>query len=679
MNLHSIRIKMMFPILFLAVILAALLLLMLYMNTEQQKALKIQSEHYFEAIAVVLNADRDLYQARLAKEMIITNQGEQADNQKEFDSNAQQVLERFHKYREYLADEPDIVTQFQAFDQQYQKWLTASRVIQSNYQYRQQMSGTMMVLDQQFGIIRNMLDKAGEALRSKARQLEGNKISVTDLDHFVEAITEILNADRDIYQARLSLQKMVGHVGNFDANKDTFYTNVRQVIQRFNRYRSELVDYPDLTAPYDNFDMLFNEWFQRSDTMVKSLAEKMGQQQQQDEQDDNADQQFADLRSILDKAGELVRKRARSAGKEMIEKMAHMEQTAAVVMVVAFLIALGFGYFVPLRITKNVNGITRRIKEIAEGDGDLTQRINSQAKDELGALANQFDDFVERLRTIIQSVSDQSRALGSMTNELREVSDKAGHITHGLVSASEQIVSAANEMTMSNQQMAEMAKVSADEADRSSALTTQGSDAVQSSSKAIMRLADDIAQTLTRSNELEQSSVDIASVLGVIRKIAEQTNLLALNAAIEAARAGEQGRGFAVVADEVRTLANRTQESTNEIEAIIEKLKNNVTASSQAIQTSRGNADKTIETFKEVDEIFNRLTTSFKEAQQMAQQTSQATQEQSTVSQSIMENLLGLKEQTDGVEDVSSLIRTHSQHITELYQQLDKQVGSFKV
>jgi len=134
-----------------------------------------------------------------------------------------------------------------------------------------------------------------------------------------------------------------------------------------------------------------------------------------------------------------------------------------------------------------------------------------------------------------------------------------------------------------------------------------------------------------------------------------------------------------VVADEVRTLATRTQDSTNEIEAMIDALRSNVQASSHSIVTSRNNVDATTDSFNSVVDILNLLSTSFEEVQSMAQQTSHATQEQATVSDSIMQSLMGLKEETSNIEEVSGLIDTHSREISELYEKLDEHVGSFKV
>lgn len=678
MRLHSIRIKMMLPIVLLAFILAGLVLATVYISNVQRQAMKKQAEHYFEAISEVLNADRDIYQARLAEEKLLAGEGVVADNKKDFAENAKQVIDRFELYRKYLSDEPQLLAQFRSFDELYQAWLSDTQKVINTSSVQASISSEMVQLDKKFRVIRKMLDVAGEDLRAHTREMERHAQTTADtIERYVEAITEVLNADRDIYQARLSLQKQFNHFDDGEDYKALFRENAKQVLVRFNAYRSYLSEEPEMTAAYENFDMLFNEWYNSCETLLESPpSTEVAKLPAQVEQ---ADKQFALVREQLDKAGEAVRKHARSVERKMVDDMNQFQRLSMIVTVIAFLIAMFFGYLVPKRITKNVADISLRIREIAEGDGDLTQRIHSSSKDELGDLSNEFDGFVERLRVIISGVRDQSRELGGMTDSLMGVSEKAGQITHSLVGTSEQIVSAANQMTMSNQQMAEVAKRTANEANHSNELTQKGMDAVSSSSGAMNNLIHGIEGALTSSAELEKSSAAIASVLDVIRKIAEQTNLLALNAAIEAARAGEQGRGFAVVADEVRTLATRTQQSTNEIESMIDQLKNSVHASSRSIQDSRNHADTTSANFEEVSQIFGTLTSTFREVQEMAQQTSQATQEQADVSNSIMQNLLDMKEQTDGVEEVSGLIGTHSEQIAMLYNRLDGNVGSFKV
>ena len=494
-------------------------------------------------------------------------------------------------------------------------------------------------------------------------------------DSYGKASAVILNADRDLYQAKLAEQRIVVGVGKLDDEEKDRVENAQQVKDRFNLFRQYLSAEPQVYKSIGDFDKAFTTWLNSSNTFV--ALDKNAPTFSAAEQKANTD--FSALRDILDKAGEAVNNHAQTSKKTVIEEVKAFEKIAVVVVVVGLLIAAWFSYKTPKTLTNQVRYLGQRIREISEGDGDLTQRIEFSTKDELGDLAGEFNGFVERLRGIIGSIHEQSNALGQMTGQLNNAATQTADITTGLANASASIVSAGHEMDMSNQQMATVARDTADEAKNSNSLTQSGMAAVNKSQHAITELVSDIELALGRSGELQKSSESIASVLEVIRNIAEQTNLLALNAAIEAARAGEQGRGFAVVADEVRTLATRTQDSTNEIETMIEKLKINVAESSKAIQNSRDNAEFTVRNFGEVTSVFNSLQESFAKVQDMAAQTAQATQEQSIVANDINQNMVSLKDQTDSVQSVSDLIQQQSKDITKLYKALDLQVGSFKV
>ncbi|WP_394182775.1 methyl-accepting chemotaxis protein [Marinomonas posidonica] len=494
-------------------------------------------------------------------------------------------------------------------------------------------------------------------------------------NHYEKAISVILNADRDAYQAKLAEQRIVADLGDVKSEEVDRADNIQQVKDRFNLYKEHMSIAPQVVNSLGDFDKAFDAWVKASEAMVQTdtnAANYLSVEKQ-------ANDTFSTMRDILDAAGVAVYEHAIESKKVLEAQLASSMRVATIVVIIGVLIAVWFSYKTPKTLTDQVRYLGQRIREISEGDGDLTQRIEFSTKDELGDLANEFNNFVENLRGIISSIHQQANALGKVTSQLNDAASKTTDITGSLSNASASIVSAGHQMDMSNQQMAEVAREAANEANNSSSLTENGITAVNKSHSAVTELVSDIELALGRSDELQKSSESIASVLEVIRNIAEQTNLLALNAAIEAARAGEQGRGFAVVADEVRTLATRTQDSTNEIEAMIEQLKVNVAESSKAIQNSRNNADFTVNNFGDVTKAFQDLQESFAKVQEMAAQTAQATQEQSTVANDINQNMLSLKEQTDSVQAVSDTIKKQSSDISDLYKALDKQVGSFKV
>jgi len=680
MRINSIRTKVILPIAFLALILAGLLVAIASITYIQDNAMKRQTETFFEAVTVILNADRDIYQARIALENLLSATGDSETNKTEFLENAEQVKDRFNKYLIYLKDEEALLAKhdsFSSFMPLYNEWVNHSKTLINTNHSQGKMQSDLNKSEPEFIKIREMMDQAGEELRAYTNEQQQDKVGAERLGRYVEAISEVLNADRDIYQARLAKQKIVNQHGDLEQNQKLFEENAAQVIRRFNSYRSYLIDEPQLTQKYANFDQLYQQWYDQSKALIYSTPAK--QVALIDNNLAKADKSFNELRNILDVAGEEARTHARAVKQDVQHSIQLFEKIVFIVIIIAFIVALGVGYYIPKKLTDNINNITLRIKEIAAGDGDLTQRINTTSHDELADLSNEFDNFLSHLQTIIKNIQQQSSQLGAVTGDLNDVSDTAMEVTQKLANASESIVSAGHEMDMANQQMAELAKNTAQEADISSEQVKQGVQAIDVSGKAIEDLANDIKSALANSVELESSSTDITSVLEVIRNIAEQTNLLALNAAIEAARAGEQGRGFAVVADEVRTLATRTQQSTDEIDTMIQRLNDNVKASSDSIKNSQTNANTTLTNFDSVITIFNSLTHAFEKVQQMSTETAQATQEQSHVANEINRNLVSLKEQSAQMKQISTQTTQQSKNVSALYKQMKSQVESFKV
>ncbi|UJF22546.1 methyl-accepting chemotaxis protein [Shewanella sp. OMA3-2] len=493
---------------------------------------------------------------------------------------------------------------------------------------------------------------------------------------FMKAISLVLNADRDLYQAELAETRIIAKLGDFDTEQQDRLENARQVKTRFDEYIQLLNQYPDVTSQFSEFDNVFEGWLTASNQFVDAASQGHNELAQYEQ---DALQKFKQLRVVLDKAGVTAENKADELKIELDNNISTLAVIAFVIVFAALIIAGWFSYLVPKALTSQMRLLTRQIAEIADGDGDLTTRIDIHNQDEFGDLAVQFNRFVANLRELITTILAQSSDLKALTIVLSDSAVKSKSITQTLNVASDSIVSAVHEMSASSKEMAEIASTSADEAVNASNMATTGITVVANSNASINELSNQMDQALSSSLELQKSSASIASVLDVIRGIAEQTNLLALNAAIEAARAGEQGRGFAVVADEVRTLATRTQESTNHIQTMIQQLQLSVNQSADAISSGKQLADKTIDIFEEANQVFKNLQQSSTRVNEMSTQTALATEEQTAVSDEISQNLFALNEQTSSARSVAQTSEQLAREISALSNTLSHLVERFKV
>ncbi|MDX1335401.1 MAG: methyl-accepting chemotaxis protein, partial [Gammaproteobacteria bacterium] len=337
---------------------------------------------------------------------------------------------------------------------------------------------------------------------------------------------------------------------------------------------------------------------------------------------------------------------------------------------VALLAALGLTSLISMGISRPIRQAAMAMADIAQGEGDLTRRLDASGSDEISHLADAFNQFAEKVRQTVSNVAGVTVHLGASAEEMAAITQEAADSVSQQREQTEQVATAMNEMTATIQEVARNAAEAAGSATTALDQTERGQGVVQSTIHSISGLASEIERAAGVINDLEAQSLNIGSVLDVIRGIAEQTNLLALNAAIEAARAGEQGRGFAVVADEVRTLASRTQESTEEIQGMIESLQAGSQQAVKVMQESNVQAQTTVEQASEAGGALSDISSSVTTINDMNMQIANAAEEQGLVSEEVNRNVIRMNDEQGRVSESSVQISRAGEDLAQLAAQL---------
>ena len=347
--------------------------------------------------------------------------------------------------------------------------------------------------------------------------------------------------------------------------------------------------------------------------------------------------------------------------------------------IIAVLIGAAVAFFVSRGITVPLNATNSMLKDIAEGDGDLTVRVPVNTQDEIGDLGNNFNAFITKLQGIIGEISGATSQLAAASEEMAAITEQTSSGVENQKNETTQVATAITEMTATVQEVANNAESASSAAADADSEAKAGNEIVTSTVQAITELARGVESSATVIEKLKGDSENIGTVLDVIKGIAEQTNLLALNAAIEAARAGEQGRGFAVVADEVRTLAQRTQESTAEIENLINALQTGAEEAVTVMTQSRDRAGSTVEQAQHAGESLSSITRAVGSILELNTQIATAAEEQSAVSEEINRNVINIQNISEQTATGAEQTASASGELARLGEQLQNLVGQFKV
>lgn len=343
------------------------------------------------------------------------------------------------------------------------------------------------------------------------------------------------------------------------------------------------------------------------------------------------------------------------------------------------ILLFGAAYPIISGIKSSIGSVVDSLRDIAEGEGDLTVRLSARSQDEVGELVHCFNLFMNKLQKTIKQVVEIALPLSDMAGSVSSTAEVTNNNTLSQQQSVQSTKAAVENLNTSVHVVAESAAEAAEASMQTSNISSEGAAVVEKTVETIHELAKTVETSSQVIDQLDSDANQVGVILDVIRGIADQTNLLALNAAIEAARAGEQGRGFAVVADEVRTLASRTQTSTIEIQSTIEKLQTAARQAVDAMSNGRKLADNSVEEVSLAGESLSAITASVARINSMTGHIAQATDEQSTVANQIVTHVDDISQSTQKTHRASEELAGVSGELAQLANNLEVLAKGFKV
>ena len=481
-----------------------------------------------------------------------------------------------------------------------------------------------------------------------------------------------------LYQALSSARAFAGniyHTGqNSDSAGEAIDGSIDQILQakdRFNSYLEVLERQPNMVR--FNRDELNNSIDQAQQIIVEQVLDRFEYEGGPEPVFSALSQQIEQVDGIAATALGAIEQALMQRHQQQQQRFYTLLGAIIVVLIVAGCLFLAFF----LSVRNALGQILNTTQQVAAGD--LTSQTKVNTRDELGTMAQAINQMIDQMHRLIEQVLSTSASTTAQADQVEQIAAQSREAVERQCSETEQVATAINQMVASVQEVAKHCQTAAQESGKVRDESARGQQVVGRTLDSIHQLANDIQDSTCVINQLATESDNISQVLVVIRGIAEQTNLLALNAAIEAARAGEQGRGFAVVADEVRSLAQRTQDSTAEIEGMIGRLQSGVSDAVQAMDRSSQRAGSTVDESQQVRDALDQIETSIHSVADVSLQIASAAEQQTSVAEEIDRNVVSISAVGQQTAAGARETAEASHEVSRLAQELSELVRKFKV